>query len=386
MKQNIFSNLFNEFFESEKTAGLVLILCTIISIIIANSIFGGPYVHFWHQKLNLSFGAIQLNYSIQHWINDGMMTIFFLLVGLEIEREIYAGELSSIKNASLPVFAALGGMIIPALIYFVLNFNQHTRAGVGIPMATDIAFALGVLSLIGKKIPVELKIFLTAFAIIDDLGAIIIIALFYSKGISVLFLISALCLFVLLLIMNRLKIYKLSPYLIIGVIMWYCLLKSGIHATITGVLLAFAIPFTKQENNPSFRLQHLLHKPVAYFILPVFAIANTGLVINSENLSSVSSANSLGIITGLVLGKPLGITVFSLAGIKLKLCNLPSGVTMKHILGAGMLGGIGFTMSIFIANLAFSDNLMIQHSILSILIASTVSGIAGFILLKLIKK
>jgi len=365
MKQKIITDLFNEFFESEKTAGLVLIFCTIISIIIANSALGDPYTAFWHQKLNLSFSGVQLNYSVQHWINDGLMTVFFLLVGLEIEREIYAGELSDIKNASLPVIAAIGGMIVPALIYYVFNYNQQIRSGIGIPMATDIAFALGVLSLIGKRIPVELKIFLTAFAIIDDLGAIIIIALFYSKGISIVFLLSALGLFLILIIMNRLKIHKLSFYLIIGVVMWYCILKSGIHATIAGVLLAFAIPFTKHETNPSLKLQHILHKPVAYLILPLFAIANTGLVINSDNISSITSANSLGIIFGLVLGKPLGITLFSLAGIKLKLCNLPASIGIKHISGAGMLGGIGFTMSIFIANLAFSDNLMIQHSILS---------------------
>lgn len=382
MKQSFIKNLFNEFFESEKTAGIVLIFCTIVSLIVANSILGDHYIDFWHRKLNLSFSSVQLHYSIQHWVNDGLMTVFFLLVGLEIEREVYAGELSDIKNATLPIIAAIGGMVVPALIYYTFNYNQQIRSGIGIPMATDIAFALGVLSLVGKKIPVELKIFLTAFAIIDDLGAIIIIALFYSKEISVLFLLSALGIFLLLLIINRLKIHKLSPYLIIGIIMWYFFLKSGIHPTITGILLAFAIPFIKHESNPSYKLQHLLHKPVAYFILPLFAIANTGLVINSDNISSITSVNSVGIIFGLVLGKPLGITVFSLAGIKLKLCNLPLSIRIKHISGAGMLGGIGFTMSIFIANLAFSDNLMIQYSIISILIASCVSGIAGFILLK----
>lgn len=384
MINNTVSNYFKEFIESEKTGGLILILCTLISILLANSIFSDRYVHFWHQTIDLSFLWINLNYSIQHWINDGLMTIFFLLVGLEIERELYIGELSSFKNALLPIIAALGGMVIPATIHYIFNNGTPTQSGFGIPMATDIAFTLGVLALIGNKIPVSLKIFLTAFAIIDDLGAIVIIAIFYSKNISIMYLSIAICIFIFLLILNRLKYYRITPYLFLGIVMWYFMLKSGIHATITGVLLAFAIPFKKNENNPSLKLQHFLHKPVAYIIIPLFAIANTGIIINLNNLSNLLSQNSLGIFFGLILGKPIGILVFSLFAILLKICEFPKDTNWKHILGAGILGGIGFTMSIFITNLAFSEYLMIQYSIIAILIASFLSGIFGFIFFKII--
>ncbi len=383
MKQSVASRLFNEFFRSEKTGGLLLILCTLISILAANGPFGGSYLHFWHLPLDLSFSAFGLNYSIQHWINDGLMTVFFLLVGLEIERELYAGELSSVKNASLPVIAALGGMLVPAAIHFIFNHGTATQNGIGIPMATDIAFSLGVLSLLGRAVPVSLKIFLTAFAIIDDLGAIIIIALFYSGDISARYLLIALGVFLFLLLLNRLKIRLLTPYLLLGTIIWYCMLKSGVHATITGVMLAFAIPFTGDDENPSFRLQHLLHKPVAYLILPLFAVANTALPIDRSGIASLSSSNSLGIMLGLVFGKPAGILIFSLAGVALKICRFPADTNWKHLLGAGMLGGIGFTMSIFITNLAFSDASTIRDSVLSIILASLVSGILGIAYLKL---
>ncbi len=382
MKNLKFYNLFAEFFESEKTSGLILIICTIISIIAANSFFSERYIHFWHQTVDLSFLGIQLSYSIQHWINDGLMTIFFLLVGLEIERELYIGELSSFKNASLPIIAAIGGMVVPATIHYLLNNGTPTQSGIGIPMATDIAFSLGVLSLVGKKIPVSLKIFLTALAIIDDLGAIVVIAIFYSKNISINHLTTAMGIFIFLIILNRLKFHRITLYLIFGIIMWYCMLKSGIHATITGVLLAFAIPFTKDDNSPSLRLQHFLHKPVAYIILPLFAISNTGILINYDNLSSLSSSNSLGIIFGLMFGKPFGILVFSLLAISLKVCQYPKATNWKHIFGAGMLGGIGFTMSIFITNLAFTDVLIIQYSIIAVLLGSLLSGVFGLIFLK----
>jgi len=383
MKSSKFYNLFTEFFESEKISGLILISCTAISLLLANSIFGEWYANFWHQTLNLSFMGIQLNYSFQHWINDGLMTIFFLLVGLEIEREFYVGELSNIKNAALPIIAAIGGMVVPASIHYLLNHGTPTQSGIGIPMATDIAFALGVLSLLGNKIPVSLKIFLTALAIIDDLGAIVIIAIFYAKGVSIFHLFFALSIFILLLFFNRLKLNYLSIYLTFGIVMWYFMLKSGIHPTITGVLLAFAIPFANDEKNPSFRLQHFLHQPVAYVILPLFALANTGIFINYENLSSLLSLNSLGIVIGLTFGKPLGILIFSLGVILLKLSPYPKGTNWKHILGVGMLGGIGFTMSIFITNLAFANNGIIQSSIMAILIASLLSGILGLIFLKI---
>lgn len=377
--------LFNEFFESEKSGGLILVACTALSILLANSFIGDSYIHFWHLKLDLSIASIDLNYSIHHWINDGLMAVFFLLVGLEIERELYAGELSSIKNAALPVIAALGGMMVPAALHFMLNQGTPSQPGIGIPMATDIAFALGVLSLLGNRIPLSLKIFLTAFAIIDDLGAIIIIAIFYSAGISILHLSLAAGVFALLLLLNRLRVRPLAPYLLLGAVMWYFLLKSGVHATIAGVALAFAVPFTRDEPNPSYRLQHRLHKPVAFVILPLFAMANTALVIGRESIGGLASLNSLGIMAGLVLGKPAGIVIFSLAAVSLKLARLPGDMNRRHLLGAGMLGGIGFTMSIFIANLAFTEAAMVRESIIAILVGSLLSGCAGFLFLKTVK-
>ncbi|MBN2158964.1 MAG: Na+/H+ antiporter NhaA [Spirochaetes bacterium] len=385
MLTNLLSKLYNEFFESEKTGGLILIICTVLSIVAANSFFGDMYAGIWHRKLDLSFPGIHLNYSLQHWINDGLMAVFFLLVGLEIKRELYVGELSNIKSAALPVIAALGGMIVPAIIHFIFNHGTPTMAGIGIPMATDIAFSLGVLSLLGRRVPVSLKIFLTAFAIIDDLGAIIIIALFYSKDISVLYLALASGIFIVLIIFNRLRFNRIALYAVLGTVMWYCMLKSGIHATITGVLLAFAVPFNKDDGNPSSRLQHFLHRPVAYIILPLFAIANTGIILNYAQIENLLSVNALGIMLGLFAGKPLGVLLFSIAGIMLKICRYPMNVNWRHLLGAGMLGGIGFTMSIFITNLAYTEHLIIQSSILSILIASLASGVLGFVFLKTIR-
>ncbi|HPA70653.1 MAG TPA: Na+/H+ antiporter NhaA, partial [Spirochaetota bacterium] len=250
--------------------------------------------------------------------------------------------------------------------------------GWAIPMATDIAFALGVLSLLGSRVPLAVKVFLTALAIIDDLGAIIIIAIFYSTGISAHYLATALGLFVFLLVLNRLKVRRLPVYLFIGAVMWYCMLKSGVHATITGVLLAFAIPFTRDDDNPSYRLQHALHAPVAFFILPVFAVANTAIAVNAGNLAGLGSGNSLGIILGLLCGKPAGILLFTYLAVVLKASALPAGMKWAHVLGVGFLGGIGFTMSIFIANLAFTESAVIQGSILSVLVASLTAGLAGY--------
>jgi len=384
MKDTAVGKLFTEFFESEKTAGLLLILCTAASLMAAHSPMGEGYVHFWHRDVGLALSWLRLEFSVQHWINDGLMAVFFLLVGLEIEREIYAGELSSIGNAALPVIAALGGMAVPAAIHFALNHGAPTQSGIGIPMATDIAFALGVLSLAGKRIPASLKIFLAALAIIDDLGAIVIIALFYSKGISALHLSAALGIFALLLALNRLRVRRLAPYLVLGCVMWYFMVHSGVHATITGVMLAFAVPFTRDGRNPSLVLQHFLHRPVAFIILPLFAMANTGIVIDTAALAGLLSTNALGIIAGLALGKPMGILLFSVAGTAMGVCRLPEGVGRLHLLGAGMLGGVGFTMSIFIANLAFDDALLVRNSIMAILAASLIAGTAGFLLLKLL--
>ena len=377
MRENI-SKLFTEFFESEKSGGLILLFCTVISLALANSFPGEQYIHLWHARLDLSFSIVNLDYSLHHWINDGLMTIFFLLVGLEIERELYAGELSSVRNALLPIFAAAGGMLVPALIHFAMNSGTPSQSGIAIPMATDIAFALGILSLLGNRVPVAVKIFLTALAIIDDLGAILIIAIFYSTGISAYYLAAALGLFVFLLVLNRLKVRRLAVYLAVGAVMWYCMLKSGVHATITGVLLAFAIPFTRDDDNPSYRLQHALHAPVAFFILPVFAVANTAIAVNAGNLAGLGSGNSLGIILGLLFGKPAGILLFTYLAVVTKASALPAGMKWSHVLGVGFLGGIGFTMSIFIANLAFTDSAAIQGSILSVLIASLTAGLTGY--------
>lgn len=376
------TKLFNEFFESAQVSGVILILCTIASIALANSFLGNGYMNFWYTKIGFEIGGLALKYSVEHWINDGLMAIFFLLVGLEIERELYIGELSDLKNAMLPVFAAIGGMATPALFYFLLNRGTETQAGVGIPMATDIAFALGVLALLGNKVPASLKVFLTALAIIDDLGAIIIIALFYVNDFSLLYLVLALGIFVGLLILNRLGVRRLPVYLILGVVMWYFMLKSGIHATIAGVLLAFSIPFARGgKESPSYKVQHFLHKPVAFIIMPLFALANTGIALTENWIAGLTTLNSLGIFAGLFFGKPLGIVLFSILAVKLGLSNLPSDVSWRQIIGAGVLGGIGFTMSIFITLLAFGNPDIIQSSKISILLSSFVAGIVGFLIL-----
>jgi NhaA family Na+:H+ antiporter len=376
------TKLFREFLESEQAAGVILILCTLTAIVIANSPFGYAFLDLWHSPIGFELGDIDLKYSVEHWINDGLMAIFFFLIGLEIERELYVGELSNLKNASLPIFAALGGMAIPALLHFLLNWGTATQGGIGIPMATDIAFALGVLSLLGNKVPVALKIFLTALAIIDDLGAIIVIALFYVHDFSLLYLVLALGIFVGLLILNRLRVHRLLFYLIPGLVMWYFMLKSGIHATLAGVLLAFSIPFAHgDEGSPSYKVQHCLHKPVAFIIMPLFALANTGIILSGNWLESLTTSNSLGILVGLLLGKPLGIVLFTLAAVKLRISQLPTDVAWRHIVGAGFLGGIGFTMSIFIALLAFSNPDIIQSAKMSILLSSLLAGATGFVIL-----
>ncbi|MFN4247905.1 MAG: Na+/H+ antiporter NhaA [Flavipsychrobacter sp.] len=370
------TKLFNDFFESEKSGGVVLLVCAVISIFLANSAFQADYISFW--KLNFA------GHHLDHWINDGLMTIFFLLIGLELEREIYAGELSDMKNAMLPIFAALGGMVVPAGIHLLLNYGTPGQSGAGIPMATDIAFALGVLALLGKRVPISLKIFLTALAVIDDLGAILTIAIFYSKGISFLHLGIALGIFAVLGILNRMKVRNLIPYLIGGVAMWYFMLHSGVHATISGVLLAFVIPFGNgDEKSTSYRLQHFLHKPVSFIILPIFALANTAIIFEGSISDSLSTSNSLGIIMGLFLGKPIGILLFSFVAVAIGICSKPDELKWKHIIGLGLLGGIGFTMSIFVTLLAFDDTHMIDASKIAIIVASAASALAGLLLLSL---
>lgn len=377
------TKLFVEFFESEQSSGIILILCTVTSIAIANSYFGKGYLDFWHTKVGLEIAdTIALKYSLERWINDGLMAIFFLLIGLEIERELYVGELSNPKNVSLPIIAAIGGMVTPALLHFLLNRGAETTGGAGIPMATDIAFALGALALLGKRVPVSLKIFLAALAIIDDLGAIVIIALFYVGDFSLLYLVLALGIFAGLVILNRLGVLWLPFYLVPGLIMWYFMLKSGVHPTITGVLLAFAIPFRRDDRkSPSSKLQHFLHKPVAFIVMPLFALANTGIALTGNWIEGLATSNSLGIFAGLFVGKPLGIALFSLLAVKLGLAQLPEDMSWKHIIGAGFLGGIGFTMSIFITLLAFGNPEIIQSSKLSVLLSSVLAGTVGFLIL-----
>lgn len=364
------TRLFREFFRNEKAGGLLLIACTVASLLLANSGNSAGYVAFWEMPLG--------THTLTEWINDGLMAIFFLMIGLELEREIYQGELSSVREAALPGIAALGGMVVPAGIYLLFNRGTPAASGAGIPMATDIAFALAVLSLPGKRVPAALKVFLTALAVIDDLGAILVIALFYSKGLSLLHLGIAGGLFAALLVLNRLKVHNLLPYLVGGVAMWYFMLHSGVHATIAGVLLAFAIPFGDgSETSASYQLQHFLHKPVAFFILPLFALANTAIPITAGLGEALAHSYSIGIAAGLLLGKPIGILLFTALAVRLRLGQLPAGVNWKLLGGAGMLAGIGFTMSVFITLLAFDDHHIINNAKLAILVSSLVAAIVG---------
>lgn len=381
--QRRLSKTFQAFFKSEKTGGILLIACTVISLLLANSPAGAGYLHLWHVSV--------AGLSIEHWVNDALMAVFFLLIGLELKRELNSGELSNFKNALLPIVAAAGGICVPALIHFGLNAGTPTQPGIGIPMATDIAFALAVLALLGSRVPASLKVFLTALAVMDDLGAIIVIALFYTAELSIAYLLGAMAVFGLLLCMNRfVRVMALAPYLIGGAVMWVLMLKSGVHATIAGVLLAFTIPFSTRQDDaasPSHHLEHLLHKPVAFLILPIFALANTGIIIGSDWAQELSSINSLGILAGLVIGKPLGITVVCFAAVAIGLCRLPLDLGWRHIFGAGILGGIGFTMSIFITNLAFPGQAeVVNASKMAILLASLTAGILGFVWLKILGK
>ncbi|RYD77139.1 MAG: Na+/H+ antiporter NhaA [Sphingobacteriales bacterium] len=371
------SKLFRDFFNSEKAGGLILIICSVVSLLLANSFIKEPYISFWNNSLN--------GHSYTHWINDGLMAIFFLLIGLELEREVYTGELSTLKKAMFPAVAALGGVLIPATIYLIFNYGTPFQSGAGIPMATDIAFAIGMLSLLGNKVPVNLKIFITALAVIDDLLAIIVIAVFYSSGISSMYLLFAAVIFAAMLVMNKLKVYVLFPYLVGGFALWYCMLHSGVHATIAGVLTAFAIPFGNAgKQSPSYKLQHFLHKPVAFIIVPLFALANTALYIAPGWVQQLQGSQGLGIITGLVVGKPVGILLFSFIAVWAGLCQLPSGLKWKHIAGTGMLAGIGFTMSIFVALLAFDNELHISTAKISIIVASVIAATIGLVVLKIV--
>jgi NhaA family Na+:H+ antiporter len=367
------SRTFRAFIDSEKAGGFVLLGCTVLSLVLANSAWGELWIDLWHAELAGS--------SLEHWINDGLMAVFFLLIGLELERELYVGELSDAKRALLPALAALGGVALPALIHLSLNAGTPTQAGMGIPMATDIAFALGVLALLGDRIPASLKVFLVALAVIDDLVAIIVIAVFYASDISFAHLAGALAVFSGLLLLNRARVTAMVPYLIGGAAMWFLMARSGVHATITGVLLAFAVPFPAGgpgQESPSHELELALHRPVALFVLPLFALANTAIVLDADSVAGLTTRNGAGIAAGLLVGKPLGITVASVLAVRFGLCRLPGDLAWRHVVGAGILGGIGFTMSIFIANLAFGDDAhLVTASKLAILLASLTAGLVG---------
>jgi NhaA family Na+:H+ antiporter len=371
---------FRRFVQSEQFGGVLLLGCTVVSLVLANSPFAGPWLELWHLKL----GPL----SVEHWINDALMAIFFLMIGLELERGIYAGALSKVRNALLPAFAAVGGMAAPALIHFAFNGGTATESGFGVPMATDIAFALAVIALLGARVPVALKLFVVAYAIIDDLGAIVLIATVYTADLSLTWLALALGAWAALIALNRpLRVMSLWPYLIGGALLWFCVYNAGVHASIAGVLLAFAIPFsplTPEAESPSHRLERSLHKPVAYAVLPLFALANTGVPIDQAAIAELTHVNSIGIALGLVIGKPLGVMVMCALAVATGVCSLPPNVRWHHMIGAGLLGGIGFTMSIFITNLAFADHAAIVNSSkLAVLAASMVAGVLGLVWLRL---
>jgi NhaA family Na+:H+ antiporter len=373
---------FKDFFRSEQIGGVILIFCVIISLIIANSNLGEAFESLLTTKLGFSSSNIQLEYSLSLWINDGLMAIFFLLVGLEIKREIIEGELSSPQKAAMPIFAALGGMLIPAAIYVLINTNTPTIHGWGIPMATDIAFALGVISLLGKRVPSSLKIFLAALAIADDLGAILVIAIFYTNELHWMQLLYSAGILILLISMNRLGVKKLFYYIIPGIFLWYFVHHSGIHATIAGVLLALTIPTNPVKDvSPLEKLEHLIVRPVNFLIMPIFALANTNIRFENKMIDGLSSPLGLGIIFGLALGKPIGVTLFSWLSVKLGMAKLPNKANWRHIFGLGLLAGIGFTMSIFIALLSFSNPEYKVEAKFAILVSSVLSGISGYLFL-----
>lgn len=380
--------IFSHFFRSSSAGGIFLLICVFISLLIANSAWSDSFKEILNLELGFNTGGVHLRYPVLLWINDGLMAVFFLLVGLEIKREIIEGELSSFSQAALPVLAAVGGVLVPALIYAFFNSGDLlTSKGWGIPMATDIAFALGILSLLGSKVPSGLKIFLAALAIVDDLIAILVIAIFYSSELNFVYLGYAGALFVLLIVFNRMGIKNLLFYLIPGAVIWYFIHHSGIHATIAGVLVAMTIPTNEEDtDSPLEKLEHTLTRPVNFIIMPIFALVNTNITFESTMVEGLASNLGLGIILGLFLGKPIGIFIMSWLSVKLKIAELPESTTWIHVLGLGLLGGIGFTMSIFIALLSFGDLLHQNEAKFAILIASTIAGISGFCILSLYNK
>lgn len=393
MKNKIHKKHFDSFlyfFKSESASGLILLICAIIAITMANSSFASTYDNILHTNITIGYKEVSLSMSVLHWINDGLMAVFFFVVGMEIKRELVIGELKSFKKTILPVSAAIGGMIVPAVIYALFNYSKTTITGWGIPMATDIAFALGILSLVGKKAPKGIVVFLTALAIVDDLGAIIVIAIFYTSQISWGALILGLIIFLVLILANRFKVKSTSVFIIGGIFLWVCFLKSGIHATIAGVLLGMTLPVGKNEDEFKTSILHNLEHTLApwssFIIMPIFALANAGIYIDINSFSTVIlTPVSLGIIFGLFIGKQVGIFGVSYILVKLKIAKLPSEVTTKHLYGASVLGGIGFTMSLFVSSLSFSDEAVLSTAKISIMVASILAAIVGMIIFKCIE-
>jgi Na+/H+ antiporter nhaA len=372
------TKFFKEFFSNSQSSGILLVFCVLISLMIANSSASTGFQSF----LDQSWGP----YSVSVWINDGLMAVFFLLVGLEIKRELLDGELSNFKNASLPILAAIGGMLVPAVIFTLFNHGTEYSKGWAIPMATDIAFSLAIISMLGKSVPSAVKVFLAALAIVDDLGAIVVIAIFYTDEIHWNYLLYSGIIVAILAVLNFLKVKKHIFYLIPGCVLWYFMHHSGIHATIAGVILAFCIPASKADNeeaSPLEKLEHFLHIPVSYAIMPIFALANTNITFKEGMVDGLFSNFGYGIVFGLILGKLIGINLFSFIAIKLKISSLPDKSRWVHMIGAGLLAGIGFTMSIFIALLSYKDNQDLQDSAkFAILTASVLAGFLGYLLLK----
>lgn len=410
----------------------LLMLATLTAIIIANSPLSHAYHHFLEAHIDIGAGGVGLDYTIHHWINDGLMSIFFFLVGLEIKREILIGELSTLRKATLPAIAAVGGMLVPAGVYLLLNQGQPTTHGWGIPMATDIAFALGVLALLGDRVPIGVKVFLTALAIVDDIGAVLVIAIFYTSDINLLALGVGFGVLGLAVLFNRLDVRHPFVYLLLGIFVWTAFLKSGIHATIAAILMAFVIPATtridgvdlvrrvelitarlkaiglpedtrmnteEQQHSidamseviehaqaPLQRIEHDLHGPVTFFVLPVFALANAGVTLEGDLIGQLLSPLALGVILGLFVGKQLGITLATWLAVKLRIADLPAGVTWKQIHGANILAGIGFTMSLFVSSLAFENPAYIAEAKIGILTGSLVSGVVGYLFLSSVSK
>lgn len=379
----LITTYFKKFLHSSQSSGILLIFCVALSLVIANSALAEGFQHILDK--NIGTDLFGLRYPLSIWVNDGLMAVFFLLVGLEIKREIVEGELSNFKNASLPIVAALGGMIVPAAIYFFFNQDTEYAKGWAIPMATDIAFSLAILSLLGKRVPLSLKIFLAALAIVDDLGAIVVIAVFYTEQIHWMYLLWSALMVLVLVLLNFFKFQKHVFYVIPGILLWYFMHHSGIHATIAGVLLAFTIPtnVSETEISPLEKLEQKLHLPVNFVVMPLFALANTNITFKDGMVDGLFGSLGYGIILGLILGKVIGINLFSWIFIKLKISSLPDKSTWTQMVGTGLLAGIGFTMSIFIALLSFKGHPEIQDEAkFAILVASLIAGATGFFLLK----